>query len=70
MRANKIGRIQETDQRKLHNVQKCLKAGYETVIVCSSEKKDLEKIQVLISKKLDKSDQKKVLVLEPKELFQ
>jgi hypothetical protein len=51
------------------DIQKCLASGYEKVILCSPEKKGLEKIKTFVMKKLKSSDQEKVLFLQPEELF-
>jgi len=55
-------------EQELHNIEKCLRAGYGTVIVCSSEKKNLEAIRKMISEKLSSAEQSKVLLLGPKDL--
>jgi len=57
------------DVQEVHNIEKCLKAGYEPVIVCSQEKKNLEAIRKLMTEKLPPADQTKVLLFEPEELF-
>jgi hypothetical protein len=58
-----------TDQQEMKNIEKCLTAGYEKVILCSQEKKFLEKVQALASKGLKKSELNKVLFLQPEELY-
>lgn len=55
---------------ELHNVQKCLAAGYDTVIVCAVEKQVLERIRANVSQHLPLAQIKKVLVCNPEELFQ
>lgn len=57
------------DIQELHNVEKCLKAGYGTVIVCSAENKNLEAIRKFTSEKLEKTELDKVKFFEPQELF-
>jgi len=57
------------DVQELHNIEKCLKAGYDPVIVCSPGKKNLEAIRRLMTEKLPPADQSKVLLFEPEELF-
>jgi hypothetical protein len=57
------------DTQELHNVEKCIRAGYDPVIVCSSEKKNLEAIRKTIVDKLFIEEQRKVLFFEPDELF-
>ena len=51
-----------------HNITKCLDAGYDLVIECSSNKKTLHNIGKKI-KKLTKGYQSKLLLYEPEELF-
>lgn len=52
-----------------HNIEKCLAAGYETVIVCSTDKRNLERISNLAKEKLDTKSFSKLLTFEPEELF-
>lgn len=55
--------------QELHNVEKCLKGGYVTIIVCSPERRNLETIRRLVTEKLQQTDLDKVKFLEPEELF-
>ncbi len=61
--------VTTTDEHELSNIEKCLASGYEKVILCCPEKKSLEKIKLLVIKKLKPSDQEKVLFFQPEELF-
>jgi hypothetical protein len=61
--------ITSTDEQEVKNIEKCLAEGYEKVILCSPEKKTLENVRSLISHGLSKSDQSKVLYLQPEELL-
>jgi hypothetical protein len=61
--------VTTTNEQELSNIQKCLASGYEKVILCSPEKKSLEKIKALASRKLKTSDQEKTFFLLPDELF-
>jgi len=61
--------ITSTDEQEVKNIEKCLAEGYEKVILCSPEKKTLEGVKSLISQGLSKSDQAKVLYLQPEELL-
>lgn len=61
--------ITTSDEQEFSNIEKCLASGYEKVILCSPERKNLEKIKNLVSKKLKTSDQEKVLFFQPEELF-
>ena len=57
------------DLWEIHNVEKCLAAGYDIVIVCSNDAKNLEKIKRQIEK-LTVEQQVKVWVLNSDEVFQ
>jgi len=58
-----------TDVQELGNIEKCLNAAYDIVILCSQEIKTLEKVKNLASEKLEESDLKKVLFFQPEELY-
>lgn len=58
-----------TDEQEMGNIEKCLKAGYEKVILCCSEKKNLEKVKALVLRRLGSSEQEKVLFFLPEDLF-
>ncbi|MEN9582476.1 MAG: hypothetical protein RL641_430 [Candidatus Parcubacteria bacterium] len=61
--------VTTTHTWETHNIEKCLAAGYETVIVCSNDKKNLDRIQALAKEKLSKTLFERVLMLEPEALF-
>lgn len=63
--------ISETtsDTYELKNIEKCLAAGYEKVILCSQEKNFLEKVRVAAEKRLKKAEIGRVLFLQPEELY-
>jgi hypothetical protein len=61
--------VTTSDTWEVHNVEKCLAAGYDTVIVCSTDRKNLEKIQKLTREKLDSALHEKVLTLQPEEVL-
>ena len=54
---------------EVHNIEKCLAAGYDKVVECSTNKKTLENIQKKIEQKLSENHRSKVLVIEPEALF-
>ncbi len=58
------------DEWEAHNVQKCFAAGYDEVIVCSSDIKNLQRIREQLENKLTKNQLAKVLTLEPQEVIQ
>jgi hypothetical protein len=63
--------ISETtsDSHELKNIEKCLTAGYAKVIICSQERKFLEKVRVIAEKGLKSAEFEKVLYLQPEELY-
>ena len=61
--------VTTSDEQELSNIEKCLASGYEKVILCSPERKGLEKTKALVVKRLKSSNQEKVLFFQPEELF-
>jgi hypothetical protein len=61
--------ITSTDEQELGNIEKCLAAGYDTVVLCSPEKKSLQKVERLVSRKLKEPEKGRVLFFQPEELF-
>lgn len=61
--------ITTTKEQELSNIEKCIRAGYEKVIMCSSEKRNLERIRSFTMEKLGDSGMEKVLFFQPEELF-
>lgn len=61
--------VTSTDEQELKNIEKCLAAGYEKVILCSPEKRTLEAVRSLVTEKTSASAGKKVLFLQPEELL-
>jgi len=61
--------VTSTDEQELSNIEKCLRAGYNSVILCSPEKRTLEKIKPLVFRRVDESDRTKLLFFQPEELF-
>ena len=56
-------------QQELGNVQKCLAAGYDQVILCATDKKSLQKLKKVITQELREADLERVLFLESAELL-
>lgn len=54
---------------EVHNIEKCLAAGYDEVIVCSNDAKNLEKIKAQVDKKLKTEQKTNIYVLNPQEAF-
>jgi hypothetical protein len=61
--------ITSTNEQELSNIEKCLRAGYEKVILCSPERKTLEKVKSLFSQRFGEAEKEKVLFFLPEELF-
>ena len=61
--------LTSTGEQELSNIEKCLKADYDEVILCSPEKTTLKKVKKLTTQKLRESDLKKLLFFQPEELF-
>lgn len=58
-----------TYDHELGNIEKCLAADYETVILCSPDNKNLEKIKALVNEKIASPRLEKILFLKPDDLF-
>lgn len=54
---------------ELHNIEKCLTAGYDIVFVCCTEKKAIDALQQKVHTYFDVSIKKKIVVCEPEKLF-
>lgn len=61
--------VTTTYEHEVANIEKCLAAGYETVVMCSPEKNNLEKIKSLAMRKIKASDQEKIHFLQPDNLY-
>jgi hypothetical protein len=61
--------VSSTEDQEVKNIEKCLAAGYDAVLLCSPEKKPLEKVRKALGLKLDQFSQKKVFFLQPDELM-
>ncbi len=61
--------VTTTPDHELGNVQKCLAAGFEQIVVVSSEKKALTKIRQLAANTLSEDELKRVHFSTPEEAF-
>jgi len=61
--------ITSTDEQEVKNIEKCLAAGYEKVIVCSPDKKTLGSIKALVYQKIAESEQRILFFFQPEELL-
>jgi len=57
------------EAQELKNIEKCLVAGYEQVILCSPEKKTLDKVRTLLAENYGEFEREKILLYQPEELF-
>jgi hypothetical protein len=57
--------VTTSPEHELANIRKCLVSGYDTIILCSSDRKALMKIKALASHELTDEDMRKVVFLEP-----
>ena len=61
--------VTTTDEWEVHNIEKCLAAGFEIVVVCSTNPRSLSKIKTLIEAKLPARLRDRVRLFQPEELF-
>lgn len=61
--------VTSTPEQELKNIEKCLAAGFEKVVLCSPERKIVESVKDLVSQSLSETDLKKVFFFLPDELF-
>lgn len=61
--------VTSTDIYEVHNIEKCLSAGYHLVVECSTERKTLENIRKAVEQNLPEKAQEKILIIEPEGLF-
>jgi hypothetical protein len=54
---------------EVHNLEKCLNAGYDLTVACSNEKRTIENIRRKIESSFDDSMRSKVLICEPEQFF-
>jgi hypothetical protein len=57
------------EDHELSNIRKCLRAGYDTVIMCSQERKTVDKVQRLAGKELSADELERVRFFQPDDLF-
>jgi len=61
--------VTNTPEHECGNIEKCLNAGYDTVIMCSQDRKHLARIRDFTTEKLKAPALEKVQFLEPEELL-
>lgn len=61
--------VTSTPEQELSNIEKCLAAGYEKVVLCSADARNLNRIKNFVLGKLSEIDSGKVLFFQPDELL-
>jgi hypothetical protein len=61
--------ITTDSDHEVSNIQKCLKAGYDQVVMCAQDKRHLERIRSVAEVKLSEPEPGRVLYFTPDELF-
>ena len=54
---------------EIENIKKCLKAGYDKIIIISTQKRILKNLKDLALKEIKSKDQKKLMFCSPEEFF-
>ncbi len=60
--------VTTNSEHEFSNIEKCLNAGYEKVILCSPDKKNLDKVRTLVMDKLEDAGIEKVTFFEPEDI--
>ncbi|MDO8571198.1 MAG: hypothetical protein Q7R79_00775, partial [bacterium] len=55
--------------QEFHNIEKCLTAGCIKIIVCSPDRKKLDKIRAYTMERLESSEYERIFYFEPETLF-
>ncbi len=61
--------VTTTEEHEIQNIRKCLDAGYNRIVICSTARKKLEKIQALGSKEFSAMERARLIFFKPEELF-
>jgi hypothetical protein len=61
--------VASTPEQELANIEKCLRADYDRVILCSADKRTLTKVKALAAQRLQAAEREKVLLHGPEELL-
>lgn len=62
--------VTTTSDWEIHNIQKCLSSGYDSVIVCTNNKTTLRQIREKIVQSFSDEEQAWIKIIEPEQLFQ
>jgi hypothetical protein len=61
--------VTSTSEQEIGNIEKCLRAGYDRIVVCCPENKSLEKIKALALERFDQDEQEKLHFIKPDEFY-
>lgn len=61
--------VTTTEEWEVHNIQKCLDAGYDMIVECSTDKRVIENIRNRVKNILDIEAQSKVMICDPEHFF-
>jgi DNA helicase HerA-like ATPase len=57
------------DEHELQNIEKCFRAGYQKILICTPEKKRIDSLKKLISEKLEPTQSDNIFLMLPDELY-
>ncbi len=61
--------VTTNNEHELKNIDKCLRSGYQKILLCVPEKKRIETLRKLIVEKLDPTHIDRIFLVQPDELF-
>ncbi|MHB8581255.1 MAG: type IV secretory system conjugative DNA transfer family protein [Ignavibacteriaceae bacterium] len=60
--------ITTNDEHELKNIEKCFRAGYQKILICTPEKKRIDSLKDLIFEKLEPAQIDNIFLMQPEEL--
>jgi len=61
--------VTTNDEHELQNIEKCFRAGYQKILICTPEKKRIDSLKSLIAEKLEQTQIDKIFLMQPDDLF-
>jgi len=61
--------VTSTDVQELGNMKKCLSAGFQEVIICSPDTRNMEKQRALAAREITAADQQRLFFMQPDEII-
>jgi hypothetical protein len=61
--------VTSTSEQEIGNIEKCLRADYDQIVVCCPENRSLEKIKTLALERFDQDEQEKLHFIKPDEFY-